>query len=911
MSSRLARTAGGDTPWLVLAKTADFGLESYDLLRPPGRFWSDGSIAPALSRPAVDAVDVHIEPSPAELLKKPPSGDTWTAQTKRSLARLAAWFLLLEDPQRRLVAQPVTPLAHQASIVQHVLQDPNLRSVLIADEVGLGKTIEAALIIKGLLERQPTLRVLYLAPAGLVSNVREELRRLGLRFRSWVAGSARDATLDDSLVVASIHRAVVPSNFETFAKAQWDVIVVDECHHLSAYGPDGSASRRKWRLIEDMRRRLPTGARLVLLSGTPHQGHRERFDNLVSLLLRDDEPKTAVSGRVIYRTKEDVRDWEGRPLFPRREVRPATVLELSPAHRQWLEAIHELFEPGSKTRTEGQHRAAGWRAAQALQWATSSIEAGLGYLVRQAVRAKWDPKKPEMFAALTVLRPYRAGRDDEDVWELFGRIAQEVGHQDDVGDFEDIEEVEEGSWRPDKGALESVLRAGVTLLKEERHRKWDALYERILKQAGDEKVVLFAQPIETVTALARDLERRTGKRPAIVIGGQSELERREEIRRFWEPDGVQFLVSSRAGGEGINLQIARRLVHVDVPWNPMEMEQRVGRVHRFLSRRTILVDTLVVAHSREADMYDVARARLREIASNLATDEEKLQALFARVMALVAPEELQDVLSREAVGPLSHTDRGAVAKLVEAGFESWERFHRRFDDAQRRIRALPGGLVRWDDLEAFAAEHVGAQPRDGFELLQFEIDGAEVVSKSGRAKVLRVAGADFACGDYGGMPITGKQGGRVEQLGTNTPAIQEALRKVGLPLQPTGAAHVRWPEGVELPLGLRAPLGVLVIARLPYRLASAQELDADLRVYCVPASEGGVLEVSDDNDRAAIIRALIRAAVRREAEALPQLIDRLVTEELRIVESLRTARDGERTHQIRPAVLPLLAAIVS
>jgi hypothetical protein len=154
MTSRVARTAGGDLPWLVLGKVNDFGLEAYDLLRPPGRFWSDGTLAPPAWRPAVDAATVRIDPSPAELLRSLPQTDTWTSQTKRSLARLAAWFLVTEDPQRRLEARPVTPLAHQASMVRHVLADPNLRSVLIADEVGLGKTIEAALIIKELLERQ-------------------------------------------------------------------------------------------------------------------------------------------------------------------------------------------------------------------------------------------------------------------------------------------------------------------------------------------------------------------------------------------------------------------------------------------------------------------------------------------------------------------------------------------------------------------------------------------------------------------------------------------------------------------------------------------------------------------------------------------------------------------------------------
>src|SRR6185369_3720939 len=99
----------------------------------------------------------------------------------------------------------------------------------------------------------------------------------------------------------------------------------------------------------------------------------------------------------------------------------------------------------------------------------------------------------------------------------------------------------------------------------------------------------FAQPIETVTALASWFARKTGHRPAMILGGQSEEERAEQIQRFWDPKGPRFLVSSRAGGEGINLQVARRLVHLDVPWNPMDLEQRVGRVHRFLSKRTIVV----------------------------------------------------------------------------------------------------------------------------------------------------------------------------------------------------------------------------------------------------------------------------------------------------------------------------------
>src|SRR5690606_31724856 len=151
--------------------------------------------------------------------------ETTMGQSRRTLGQLFAWFLLAEDPQRRLDAKPVSTLAHQASLVRHVLSQPNLRSVLIADEVGLGKTVEAGLIIKELWDANPRLRVLYLAPAGLVRNVHGELRRLGLPFRLWISGTERDARLSDPMVLASIHRAVHPVHFDAFVRdAQWDVL---------------------------------------------------------------------------------------------------------------------------------------------------------------------------------------------------------------------------------------------------------------------------------------------------------------------------------------------------------------------------------------------------------------------------------------------------------------------------------------------------------------------------------------------------------------------------------------------------------------------------------------------------------------------------------------------------------------
>ncbi len=602
--------------YAVLRDHEEWGIRTVDLVAPPHRFWADKPNAKAIVEVGVDCNRVSSSPTPTALLRSLPEGDNWTAQTKRSVARLFAYYLICEDPQRRMDARKVITLSHQVSLVQHILENSHLRRVLVADEVGLGKTVEVGLLVKQLLEAKPGLRVLYLAPARLVPNVAREFDRLELNFRLWRAGES-DARLSDSRIIASIHRAVHSNNYpKILATEPWDVIVVDECHHLSDWAAGGGDPVEKFRLVRDLVARQTPDSRLILLSGTPHQGHSHRFDNLLGLLRRQNEVSESVAGRVIYRTKEDVQDWNGKPLFPLRQVNEPLVIDLEHSYKQWMKHIHEFYRP-AKHSSNGEtprQRAAGWRCAQALQWAASSPQAGLGYLVRQALRAGWKLEDDHLREAILALRPYRNGTPAESAEELFARITKEVSRQAEYGDVEDIEDEDSAKTKmsfDQRDQLNSLLREGVVLVQDSPDIKWEFLREKILDSANGEKVVLFAQPIETVTALARYLEQQTGVKPAIIIGGQTDVVRRKEEERFWQKSGPQFLVSSRAGGEGINLQVARRLVHIDVPWNPMELEQRVGRVHRFGSKKTILVDTLVVKDSRERDAYRIARERLR------------------------------------------------------------------------------------------------------------------------------------------------------------------------------------------------------------------------------------------------------------------------------------------------------------
>ncbi len=904
-------------PSTILRQVDDWGLISYDLCNPPRRFWADVDQPPPVVEPAVDSRHVQRLPSPAELLRVSVP-ETWMSRSRAALARFWTYFLVSEDPQRRLDAREVSTLAHQVSLVRHILEQPHLHRVLIADEVGLGKTVEVGLLVKELLEQNAGLHILYLAPARLVNNVRWEFERLGLDFRQWSASAESDGRIEgDSKLIASIHRAVHPNHFRRLVDAPpWDLLIVDECHHLSDWAPGGGDPTRKFDLVRKLiEKQAPTG-RVVFLSGTPHQGNIHRFDNLLKLLKRREEPERALAGRVIYRTKDDVSDWSGRPLFPGRQVGTPIVIDLGSAYRHWMDQIHDFFLPPRDDRSvsTARRRSANWRCAQALQWAASSPHAGLGYLVRHSMRAGWTlSTSPVLREALAALRPYRMGAPTEPVEALFQRMMKEIERQREDADIEDLEDDEDETAlrrAADRMRLEELLSEGIRLLSTSADVKWTILKERVLDHVGTEKVVLFAQPIETVSALSGYLQRTTGQRPALIIGGQDDATRAREIARFRAPDGPQFLVSSRAGGEGINLQVARRLVHIDVPWNPMEMEQRVGRVHRFGSRQTILIDTLVVQDSREANAFAVARQKLAMIADVMVVPE-KFETLFSRVMCLIPPEEIQDVIVVTPGGTLTAEQEQRLAELVRDGYRNWDEFHRRFAGQQRQIKALNPGLATWEDLRQFLKSQAGAQPAEGFRSQRFEqlAPGTLPVAVEEPAPVLVLDdGLAYYADEHDGSIITGPDNTTAITLGLNRPAVAESLRRQAFPATANGAAHLRWAADGTPPL--KPPFGVLVFHRQRVRVEGSSwvEHGQELKCYLVPA-QGEVTEFQEA-EKGILIRGLLNAVIRREPEPEGPLHEALLAAETELIQQLRRPERDEIDRGLRHTVFPLLAAII-
>lgn len=344
----------------------------------------------------------------------------------------------------------------------------------------------------------------------------------------------------------------------------------------------------------------------------------------------------------------------------------------------------------------------------------------------------------------------------------------------------------------------------------------------------------------------------------------------------------------------------------------MEMEQRVGRVHRFGSKMTIMVDTVVLERTREERAYAVAYEKLRTIARSVTKDHERFEELFARVMSVIPPAELQDVMAQAAVGPLSAGDCDRIASLVEAGYENWKCFHDRYH-AEKELRVPNPGLASWDDLERFITSYAKGKPISGYSSLRFERrDKSHVDSILDAIPVLELSdGTLVSCADVGGRPIVGPSE-NIRPAGLNLPQIAATLRASAFPDMPTGVAHIRWPDGIDrpdcLPDGM---IALVVLARVAVRRDPGvgwSEQRSDLHVWVV-SPNGDPAEIVGP-DSAAVLRGVFAGTIRSRVDMNEDFATRIGTIEFQLVEDYRRRSDADAVEGIRYAVFPLGVVVI-
>ncbi len=537
------------------------------------------------------------------------------------------------------------------------------RRFLIADEVGLGKTIEVGMIIRELAARGEADRVFIICPAGLIKNWQQELldcfrlhfEVLGLDFTDANTG----AWEHHHRVIASIDTVKRRVRLERLlVSPRWDVIVFDEAHHLSRsrYGKKVQ-STQNYRLAEAIQNHTRD---FLFLSATPHQGNAYQFWSLVQLL--DDNlfesPEALLDHRgllnrvMVRRTKREVTDTEGRPIFMRRQVQTQSF-PLAARERAFYDRLTDYLREGynvaglGQAKTTSRQRAVGFVMATFQKIMSSSPRAIRQSLRRRllvllareqmALESQMARSRAKSGLAERILRLQEEMRDlakviiaipvspsqraeaDAYVARIKQRLAKRgYGEETTTWALDGDEEGEEGIYAeadiPDEP---EKVRDLIRLVPEGTDRKFDTLVraiEQVRRLNSKERFVIFTQYRETLEFLREELGRIYGMHQIATLKGGPLEEKIAAVESFWDDHGAKFLISTSAGGEGINLQIGHILFNYDLPWNPMAVEQRIGRIHRYGQHDTVQVYNLVAQDTVEEHIYRILEEKLLEIA---------------------------------------------------------------------------------------------------------------------------------------------------------------------------------------------------------------------------------------------------------------------------------------------------------
>ncbi len=594
-------------------------------------------------------------------------------------------------------------LPHQLWVCKRVLESWPTRW-LVADDVGLGKTIEAGLILTPLLSAGRVRRLLILAPASLVEQWQVRLREMfDIRISIYVA-AADTATSDfwntQDRVIASAQtlRLDKGNRWERLLDAKpWDLVLIDEAHHMNV--DDQGHRTLSYQLVERLQERGKVQS-MVLFTGTPHRGRDRGFLSLLKLLRPDDfDPEQPLEEQIkklrtvmIRNNKNSVTDMSGAPLFTPVRSRRETYA-YSPEETRFYEQLTQFITTG-----KAYAASLGFQDRRMVililitmqKLASSSVAA-----VRRALARR-----------LTRLRDAKA-RLEEARKDLV--LLQELRSEDDPANLDEISRLEERVVEHLTGvdlnpneipALEELLAVASEVTDETKIARILTVVEECFP---DRSVLFFTEYKATQALLMSALHERYGDGCVTFINGDGLLEdvqdssgtvsRLTEDRRLaaarFNRGEVRFLVSTEAAGEGVDLQEnCSALVHVDLPWNPMRLHQRVGRVSRY--GQTDPVDVVTVRNpdtveSRIWDLLDEKLARISLAFQGAMDDPEDIRQL---VIGMASPGMFTKVFSDADSAALGDQTLDDWFDAETATFGS--------EDAVHTVRDLVGHVARFD-----------------------------------------------------------------------------------------------------------------------------------------------------------------------------------------------------------------------
>ncbi len=456
----------------------------------------------------------------------------WVSNQSDDLLCLPHCRILRLDYQQRTALRVLGPLRGRA---------------LLSDEVGLGKTIEAGLVLKELLTRGIVKRFLVLTVPSLVDQWEEELNdKFGLTTATTNQAAARGDGqrfwLQNSGIIASLHTLKQPAQLEVARQQHWDMLIVDEAHYLR------NRESQAWKAVNALPRQF-----LLLLTATPVQNSLEELYNLVTLLQPGQLPSP--------------KEFRARFIDPKRPRQPR--------------------QPEELRRLLGQVMIRNTRANAGLHLPPRRAETVL-FEPEKAERGFWEQWETEFRARLTQLSASQSS--------LWGRLLLQAAGSSPMAWREALKKF------PDSAAARAW--GAQAPLETSWRRKCELLAPLARVEGG---LVIFTQFIETQAALAEEL-RRAGIEAFLINGATPPPERQPITESFHRRGGALLL--TRSGTEGRNLQFSHSLANFDLPWNPMEIEQRIGRLHRLGQHQPVRIYNFVQAGTLQEHLLHLLQEKL-------------------------------------------------------------------------------------------------------------------------------------------------------------------------------------------------------------------------------------------------------------------------------------------------------------
>jgi superfamily II DNA or RNA helicase len=574
-----------------------------------------------------------------ELSRKDFSGDAESFFLSMEGKRIR--FAFQFDPLYAVNVSQIDPLPHQIDGVYHyILRHPRIR-FLLADDPGAGKTIMAGLILKELKQRGLVEKVLIVVPGHLKDQwIRELKEKFGETFtfidRAAIEGRwGRNLWVEENQAITSMDFAKQEDVMVSLAEAKPDLVIVDEAHKMAAYEYGGQMKRtERYKLGELLSRNSNF---ILLLTATPHRGDPSNFRLFLNLLepgffatneMLTESIKNKDNPLFLRRLKEDLKGFDGTPLFPPRKVMTVKY-RLSDDEKRLYNAVTEYVEKSFNKAMQKDKRNVAFALLILQRRLASSLRA-----IRRSLERRRDRLK-----------------------ELHeqGKIISEIGYIDEEA-LEDSPELER--WRREDELLEKLSSAETLDELEEEIEKLDELIilakeaekkeietklvelKKVMEQEklgkNGEKLLIFTESRDTLEYLVEKI--RSWGYSVNYIHGAMNLDKRINAEYEFK-EKTQIMVSTEAGGEGINLQFCWLMVNYDIPWNPNRLEQRMGRIHRYKQQFEVHIYNLVAVDTREGRILETLFNKLDIIREHLGSDR-----VFDVIGDVITGRSLQDLI---------------------------------------------------------------------------------------------------------------------------------------------------------------------------------------------------------------------------------------------------------------------------